>query len=205
MNNAASQIHRGTALRAGTPAPVFKHSDIILCGSYGTESSQFVIGFRPFPELLVHLFDEDLERRKKYIVNAVAPGAFPNSFDRVEFWTVGRQVIQGEVRCLRCAPRRVELGVVVFGVVADDDHATPSLGADRMEILQKRPERGTLEHASFLLKETAAVTQPYRSEIADAFTARIMPNYWIGLLPRHPHPAARTMLAEMDLVQGPQI
>ena len=75
-------------------------------------------------ELLVHGFDDKFQGREVAVVQTEAASQFPNAFDRVELRTVGWQVIQTEVGLLLRAPIRVKFGVVVFGVIGDDDHSS---------------------------------------------------------------------------------
>ena len=66
------------------------------------------------------------------VVKTKAASQFPNSLDRVEFRTVGRQEIESERRRLLLAPWTVESGMVIAGVVADGHHAPTGTSAGRM-------------------------------------------------------------------------
>lgn len=64
-------------------------------------------------------------------MDALATREFPNAFDRIQFGTVGRQVVQHEILPMVVSPFFVEPGVMVSGVVRNDHDGTtgPDTGA----------------------------------------------------------------------------
>ena len=56
-------------------------------------------------------------------MDAKLSGELPYPFDRIEIRAVGREVIKVELRFMFLTPSAMKVGVVVFCVVRNDDHA----------------------------------------------------------------------------------
>lgn len=62
----------------------------------------------------------------------------------------------------------MKVGVVVFGIVDNDDHAAPALVRPALEQLQERPGRHRIKTVGFAGEEEFAVPQAHRAKIARA-------------------------------------
>lgn len=145
------------------------------------------------------------EFRKVPVVETQPAHEFPDAFDRVEFRAIGRQEMQHEVVGDRLPPWGMKCRVMVLGIV-DDNHdlaASPATGCvespeESLAGLSIKPVFGPGRHQF-------AVAQPDGAEVTDAFARGCMQTDRIRCLGRNPHPAARTVLLEMNFIEGPQI
>ena len=64
-------------------------------------------------------------------MDAKLSSKFPHSFDWVEIRTVWREVIKAKVRLMFLTPRAVKFGVMVFGIVCNDDYAASAITPER--------------------------------------------------------------------------
>ena len=94
---------------------------------------------------------------------------------------------------------------MVFGVVANEDDSSSGARGGLTQQFEKLPKCLGVENLLLSLGKQLAVAQAHRSEIAHAFACRSMKQNWIFYFGRHPHPTTRTMLLEMNLIQGPKI
>jgi len=62
-----------------------------------------------------------------------------------------------------------------------------------------------LKSAPLLAVNEATVIEADGAEVADTLAGGVMEEYGVLDFGRHPHPAAGTMLLEMDLVEGPKL
>jgi hypothetical protein len=78
-------------------------------------------------------------------VQATAPGQLPNSFDRIQFGTVGRQVIQSKIIGVFFSPLLMKPGVMVLGVVGDHNHSAAGSDASAPETFHESKEGRSVE------------------------------------------------------------
>ena len=62
-------------------------------------------------------------------MDAKLSSKLPHSFDWVEIGTVWWEVIKAKVRLMFLTPSAVKLGMVVFGIVCNDDYAASAIEA----------------------------------------------------------------------------
>ena len=103
------------------------------------------------------------------------------------------------------APFLVQKRVMVFSIVANHNDSSRGARADLTQQFEKLPKCLGVENLLLSLGKQLAVAQAHRSEIAHAFACRSMKQNWIFYFGWYPHPTARTMLLEMNLIQGPKI
>jgi hypothetical protein len=88
-------------------------------------------------ELIFYGVDYGIQQGKVAVVNRQPPRQFPNSLDGVQIRTIGRQEIQRKAvgRILRPSP--MEPGMMVAGIVQDDDHPSATLPLALVEPSQR--------------------------------------------------------------------
>ena len=101
-------------------------------------------------------------------------GEFPDPLNRVKIGTVGRKVIELKASLMLLAPVPMQGGVVVFGVVSNDDHASLALAAALVEKTRESPGRGGVKVILLARENELAVAQTHRAEIAHALTRGVM-------------------------------
>jgi hypothetical protein len=74
-----------------------------------------------------------------------------------------------------------------------------------MKVLQEFIKRHCVELVLFSLKNHFAIVQADSSKIAYALTSRMVQQYWVLFLRRHPHQATRSMLLKMNFIDRPEI
>jgi len=62
-------------------------------------------------------------------VDAKLSSELPHSFNGIEIGTVWREVIKAKVRLMFLTPSAVQFGVVVFGIICNDDYAASAIEA----------------------------------------------------------------------------
>src|SRR5215467_3213468 len=138
-------------------------------------------------------------------MKAPPPREFPNAFDRIEFWAIGRQKVQGELWCLSCAPFQVKFGAMMLGVVADGEDSPAVHCTDLSKQFEELPERLPVEPPGLAPEQKLAVVQAHGGEVAHAFAGGVMIDNRIARFWRNPHPAAGALLLKVHFVQGPQV
>ena len=88
--------------------------------------SERVIGLFPKSKLPFDRLNHASQSGKVAIVQAKPTSQFPDTLDRVQIRAIRWQVAHQELGFLLCPPSRVELGVVILGVV--DNHHYPATG-----------------------------------------------------------------------------
>ncbi len=91
------------------------------------------------------------------VVRGLSAREFPHALNGVEVGAVGRKILQGELASGVYAPFLVQAGVVVPGVVGDDEHPPTRVGAGRTQLLEEDKERLGVEHELLLLVDELAV------------------------------------------------
>jgi len=160
---------------------------------------------RPGRKLQIHWRDEIVERRKVAVVQPQFAQELPDSLDRIELRAVGRKEKQDELGLLLSAPLGMHGGVVIPGVVHDNEHSPTSMPTASAQLAQEGPACLGIKTAFGLGDHQTSVTYPHRAEVADAFARGRVPTYRIANLGSDPHTTAAAMLLEMDFVHRPQI
>src|ERR1700674_790817 len=139
------------------------------------------------------------------VVQSQSAHQFPHSLDGIEIRAVRGKVVERDSITILFAPFRMQLGIMIPGVVTDHLHSSLVGPALRMQLLQEIKESLPIETMSLTSKDETAIAQPHGPKIAHTLTRRVMQYHRIFHLGRNPHPIARTVLAEMDLIQSPQV
>src|SRR5690348_17209350 len=106
---------------------------------------------------------------------------------------------------MRLTPRMMKFGVVVFGIIDNDDHAAPALVRPALEQLQESPDRQGIKTVGLAREEEFAVPQAHRAEIAHALAGGMVQQHGVFDFGRYPHAAARAVLLEAHLIHGPEL
>ena len=138
-------------------------------------------------------------------MEAAPAGQLPDSFDRVELRAVGREEVEPELAGVAIPPRKVKSGMMVGGVVRDDDDPTvPTLSP-----LPELPEEGIagrcVEGVRFAPIDEAAIAKPDGAIVLDALARRVVKEHRVLHLGRNPHTTSGSVLLEVDLIHGPQV
>ena len=112
--------------------------------------------------------DDFFEFGKVSIVQAKPPGELLDPFDRIQLGAVRWQEVQREARGLLLAPKLMQMGMMVSGVVDDDHNAVAASHTDAPQITKKVKEGGTIELLPFLAKHEPAVTQSHSAKVPHA-------------------------------------
>jgi hypothetical protein len=99
----------------------------------------------------------------------------------------------------------MKLGMVVPGIVNNQDHPPTAARTDLPEVLKKRMKRHRVEPFLFPLENQFPITQTNRPKITDTLPSWMVQQYRINILRRHPHPTARSILLKMDFIGRPQV
>lgn len=159
----------------------------------------------PLSEARLNGGDNIIERRKVLIMQAAASDQLPDSFNGIKVRTVRRQEVQSEVGGDPGAPRRVDSGVMIAGIVNDDDDAAPRPTAYALKLAEKIPTGLRIEHSLGWRHDQLAVLKPDSAEETDAFASRGVQANRISDLRWNPEAATRAMLLKVHLIHGPQI
>jgi hypothetical protein len=138
-------------------------------------------------------------------MEATTSSEFPDAFDGVEFGAVGRDEVQAKASGADPAPGFVKSGVVVAGVVRDDDGAPVASACDRPELAEKGVTGGGVERALLAPEHEATVADSDGPEVLDALACRMVKEHGVPYLGGNPHATAGAVLLEVDLVHGPQV
>ena len=134
---------------------------------------------------------------------AQAASPFPDTRDRIELRTVGRQEIQlhPTMTCLKPGteiPRMVIRGVV-------QDQLQTSTGAVMLQELLQKPSKTDPIECLFHPRHQFAISNTHSPEQAHVLAGRSMQEDGVGFFRRNPHGAAGTMLLKVTFVQTPEI
>src|SRR5580658_28676 len=132
------------------------------------------------------------------------PSQLPDPFDRIEFWTIGRQKMQTKVIFDFSSPSRMQVGMVIASVV-DNHHHFPAWATAALQFAVKIPAGAGIKHAVGLGHEQLAIFETYSPEKTDAFSRWGMEANRIFHFGRNPHAATRAVLLEVNFIHRPQI
>jgi len=130
-----------------------------------------------------------MEATEIAVMQPQAPDQLPDTLDRIEVRAIRRQEIKLEAADPSGAPVAMELGVVVFGVIGDDQHAAPRSGADALQLLEEVPAGLCVEALALATEDEAPVVQAHGTKVTHTLAPRKMPDYRISNLWRYPHAA----------------
>jgi hypothetical protein len=99
----------------------------------------------------------------------------------------------------------VELGMMVFGVVYNDNNTSTTLITGLPKVFEKRMERHRVKLFLFSLKDQFPVAQAHSPKITHAPTRGMVQHDRLLLLRGHPHKTTRSILLKMNLIGRPQI
>lgn len=164
-----------------------------------------MIALFPLLELIFYGFDDLVEACEVAVVKTQASHELPDAFDRIEVRAVRRQEIKRKTIRSNITPVSMQLGVVIPGIVRDDNHPAPGSRAGPAELLEEVPARLRVEALAFPSKDEAAIAQADGAEITHALASGIVPDHRIRDVGRNPHAAAGAVLLEVDFINCPQI
>ena len=114
-------------------------------------------------------------------------GHLPNPFYGIEVWAVRGQEIKTEHMTVFPQPRFKIFGVMITGVVQDDDDLA-SVSKVSQELFQERLERGGVERL-LLPRDQPPIADPHRPENGDTLACGSVLKNRIEVFGRHPHGA----------------
>ena len=167
-----------------------------------TETLQRSVWAGPNLEYRFNSSDDVIQGCKVAVVKTAAPNQLPHAFNRVKFRAVGREKMQAKMTCNFPAPRLMQAGVVITGVV--DDHYHFSAGA-ALQFPIEIPASACVKHAVGSGHDQLAVFEAHCAEKADALARRGVETNWIVHFGRNPHATTRAVLLKMDFIHRPQI
>jgi hypothetical protein len=103
------------------------------------------------------------------------------------------------------APVEMEGGVMILGIIHDNNDLAPTTSGEPLESTQKVPTGLSVKAALWLKRDQPTVGDSYRAEIADAFASRRVLAGGITNLRKDPHLATIAVLLEMDFVYLPRL
>lgn len=145
------------------------------------------------------------QSREVPVMGCLASSQLPNSFNRVQFRTVGRHELKGKPLPALFSPGQVKICMMISDVVDNEHNSPPGTRTDRAQLLQKSKKRGRIEFVRLPAIDKFSVPDPDRTKIADAFSGRMVKYKGVFNLRRNPHSAPGPMLLEPDFIQGPYV
>jgi hypothetical protein len=113
--------------------------------------------------------------------------------------------MQDKLRRLLAPPIKMELGMMISGIVYDDGHPATASRTDLPEMFKKHMERHGVELSLLSLENQFPITQPDSPEVSDTLAGRMVQQHRIDILRGHPHPTTRPILLKMNFIGPPQI
>jgi hypothetical protein len=108
------------------------------------------------------------------VVETPSPSQLPDALDGVEFWAIGRKKVQGEASLVSFPPLSVETGMVIGGVVGDDDRPATGSPSSLTKLLQEGLARDGVKAALLAAVDEAPVAKPDGTEVLDALPGRLV-------------------------------
>lgn len=136
-------------------------------------------------------------------MDASSPHQAPDPFYGVQLGTIRRQKIEGKALILLDSPTLMHLGMMISGIIRDYHYSAARFSAVQSEILEEAQEGLGIKTCLLSLEDEFTIAQAHRPKVADAAVGRMMQNYRVPSLWRHPHAATRTMLLKTNFVHGP--
>jgi len=138
-------------------------------------------------------------------VCALAACQLPYPFDGTQVRTVGWEELQRKTGAGTIPPVFVQVAMVVFGIVENNDDAAASVATGLAELLQEAEEGVGVEHGLLPLEHELAIPQSDGAKVSHALAGGVVQEHGILGFRRYPHPASGAVLLEVDFVGGPQI
>ena len=154
-------------------------------------------------KLSKHGLGQRVEEREVLVVRYEPARQFPHALLVVEIRAVGRQEVQTQDVAVCVEPRLQRLGVMVFGVVNNDDLDAPGAPVSH-EMSQERLKGFRIERTQAIRHEPS-VARTHRPEDRHALARGRMEHHRIGQIRWHPHDAARSVLLEVAFIFKPQL
>jgi len=164
---------------------------------------QGIVRLLPRLKLFSDGLDQIFQVREIPIVRAQPSGELPDSFHRIEIGTVGWQEVQPETVTVLPEPWLNGFGMMIGGIVHDDDHTTSSTPVSQ-KTLQKREKRKCIECLAEHCYQTSTGIADC-PEDGNTLARRRMKQDGVAILGRYPHGAAGSMLLEMALILEPEV
>jgi hypothetical protein len=121
------------------------------------------------------------------VVQATAPRQLPNSLDRIQLGTVGRQIVENKVPGVFFSPPFVKPSVVVFGIVGDDNHAAPCSDARSPQAFHELEKGRAVELVCLTAKLKLSIPQSHSGKVSYAVPRwRVQQDRVLGFR-RNPH------------------
>lgn len=170
-----------------------------------TEFFENGVGFCPDSELFVDSEGDFLENGKIAIVEAEASQELPDPLDGVKLRAVRRKEVNDEIRFLCLAPVSMKCGMMISGVVGDDNDLAAGPPANLAEVAQKGPACIGVETSAWLGRDELSVPDSNGTKVADALARWRMAADGISDFRWHPHTASASMLLEVNFVHSPEV
>lgn len=103
------------------------------------------------------------------------------------------------------SPIRMELGMVVSGIVRNDNDAPSASRTDLPEVFEKGMERHSVKLFLLSMESQFSVAQTDSSEITHTPPCGMVQQYRVPFLRRNPHQTTGSILLEMDFIGRPHI
>jgi hypothetical protein len=101
------------------------------------------------------------------------------------------------------SPFLMHLSMVISGIISNYHYSAARFSAFQTEVSKEAQERLGIKTCFLSLEDEFTIPQPHRPKVADAAMGRMMQDYRVPSLWRHPHAAAGTVLLKTDFVHGP--
>src|ERR1700681_3423552 len=112
---------------------------------------------------------------------------FPDALDGIQIRTIGRKVIQPNVRCLGVSPGFVHFRMMILGVVTDDHDALAFLSAPLLKELQEIPETLPVKTIGLSRINKLTIAQAHGSKVAYTLSSGVVQNDRVPVFGGHPH------------------
>jgi hypothetical protein len=99
----------------------------------------------------------------------------------------------------------MELGMMVSGIVYNDNYASTASRTRLPKVFEKRMGCHGVKFLLLSLENQFSIAQANSPEIAQALTSGMMQQYRVLVLRRYPHQATRSILLKMNFIARPQI
>jgi hypothetical protein len=136
-------------------------------------------------------------------MDASSPHQAPDPFYGVQLWTIRRQKIEGKALSMLDSPFLMHLGMMISGIIRNYHYSAVRFSAFQPEVSKEAQERLGIKACLLSLENEFTIAQPHRPKVADAAMGRMMQDYRVPSLWRHPHAATRTMLLKTNFIDGP--
>jgi hypothetical protein len=90
------------------------------------------------------------------------------------------------------APKLMQLGMMVLGIIEDYLHSSARVAADGPEVAREKEETLSIELIG-TMKHELAIPQTHSAKVANALASRVVVNNWLFHFARNPHATTRTM------------